>query len=160
MSTKAKKHAICFLVALIMAIAVMAAIAVTAEAKTGMYSRDFEGNVFISETGWVQIGHDTYYVHSTKSRAYQENEACRNTYRWRGNKLYYFGDDAKMITKSTKYIKLNSDHSVKYIYTPGTNHNERWSSRSLLYQKHNKHGKWVTVEGNQTNLWWMCDWQP
>lgn len=159
MGTRAKKHAICFLVALIMVIAVMAAIALTAEAKTGMYSRNSDGDVFISETGWVQIGHDTYYVHSTKSQAYQKNEACRNTYRWQDDKLYYFGDDGKMIKKSTKYIKLNKDHSVKYIYTPGTNHNERWNSKLLRYQRRTKRGEWKEV-GNQTNLWWMCDWQP
>ena len=159
MGTRAKKHAICFLVALIMVIAVMAAIALTAEAKTGMYSRNSNGDVFISETGWVQIGHDTYYVHSTKSQAYQKNEACRNTYRWMDNKLYYFGDDGRMIKKNTKYIKLNRDHSVRYIYTPGTNHNERWNAGLLRYQRHNRRGKWVTQEGNQTNLWWMCDWQ-
>ena len=64
-----------------------------------------------------------------------------------------------MIKKSTKYIKLNKDHSVKCIYTPGTNHNEKWSSKLLRYQRRTKRGEWKEV-GNQTNLWWMCDWQP
>lgn len=158
MGTRAKKHAICFLVALIMVIAVMAAIALTAEAKTGMYSRNSDGDVFISETGWVQIGSDTYYVHSTKSRAYRKYEACRNTYRWREGKLYYFGDDGKMIRKSTKYIKLNRDRSVKYVYTPGTGRSERWNASLLRYQQRKKDGGWRET-GNQTNLWWSCDWQ-
>lgn len=158
MDTRAKKHAVCFLIALIMAIAVMAAIALTAEAKTGMYSRNSDGDVFISETGWVQIGSDTYYVHSTKSRAYRKYEACRNTYRWREGKLYYFGDDGKMIRKSTKYIKLNRDRSVKYVYTPGTGRSERWNASLLRYQQRKKDGGWRET-GNQTNLWWSCDWQ-
>lgn len=158
MDTRAKKHAVCFLIALVMAAAVMAAIALTAEAKTGMYSRNSDGDVFISETGWIQIGSDTYYVHSTKSRAYRKYEACRNTYRWREGKLYYFGDDGKIIRKSTKYIKLNRDHSVKYVYTPGTGRSERWNASLMRYQQRGKDGGWRET-GNQTNLWWKCDWQ-
>ena len=43
---------------------------ICAEASTGMRSHDAQGNVYISETGWVQIGSDIYYVHATKSRMY------------------------------------------------------------------------------------------
>lgn len=159
MITEVKKRSICYLIAMAMMAVAFLAAARPAEAKTGMYSRDCNGDVFITETGWVQLGDSTFYVHSTRSRAYEKHEACRNTYRWRGNKLYYFGDDARMIKKSTKYTKLNEDHSVKYIYTPGTNHNERWSSEIMRYQRRNKRGRWVDV-GQQTNVWWRCDWQP
>ena len=159
MNTRTK---MCVAVVLLVAIATIAFLGlfftICAEASTGMYSRDAQGNVYISETGWVQIGSDTYYVHSTKSRAYRKYEACRNTYRWREGKLYYFGDDGKMIRKSTKYIKLNRDRSVKYVYTPGTGRSERWNASLLRYQQRKKDGGWRET-GNQTNLWWSCDWQ-
>ena len=159
MSKRAKRHFISFLIALVMAVVLILLIAATAEAKNvGMVSRNADGDVFLTHTGWVKVGSDTYYSHKTQSRMYGKNEACRNVYRWRGNKLYYFRDDGKMLKKNTKYIKLNRDHSVKYIYTPGTNHNERWSSKRMGYQRHNRKGKWVDV-GGRTNLWWMCDMQ-
>ena len=104
---------------------------VSAECATGMISQNGSGDIYITETGWVTVDGGIYYVHATKSQMYDRHEACRNTYRWRGNKLYYFRDNGKMLKKSTKYIKLNRDHSIRYIYTPGTNHNERWSSRLL-----------------------------
>lgn len=130
---------------------------ICAEASTGMYSRDAQGNVYLSETGWVQIGSDTYYAHKTRSRMYAEGEACRNTYRWRGDKLYYFGKDAKAIRHSTHYIKLDKDRTVKYIYTPGDGNRERYNVAHKRYQIR-KHGKWEDT-GMQTTIWWMCDWQ-
>ena len=130
---------------------------ICAEASTGMRSHDAQGNVYISETGWVQIGSDIYYVHATKSRMYAVGEACRNTYRWRGDKLYYFGKDAKAIRHSTHYIKLDKDRTVKYIYTPGDGNRERYNVAHKRYQIR-KHGKWEDT-GMQTTIWWMCDWQ-
>ena len=128
------------------------------EAKIGAIYRNNQGKVYISKTGWVRIGGDTYYSHRTRSEKYDRNEVCRNEYRWRGNKLYYFGNDGKRIKKSTKYIKLNRDHSVRYVYTPGTNRKERWSAKYLRYQHRNEEGTWADA-GNQTVLWWCCDWQ-
>lgn len=147
---------------IIVAIVMVAAMAfllccICAEASTGMRSHDAQGNVYISETGWVQIGSDIYYVHATKSRMYAEGEACRNTYRWRGDKLYYFGKDAKAIRHSTHYIKLDKDRTVKYIYTPGDGNRERYNVAHKRYQI-KKHGKWEDT-GMQTTIWWMCDWQ-
>ena len=113
MSKRAKRHIASFLIALAMAAILLLLIVSTAEAKNvGMISRNADGDVFLSETGWVQVGNYTYYSHKTKSRMYQVGEACMNTYRWRGNKLYYFEDDGKMLLSNTKYIKLNKDHSV------------------------------------------------
>ena len=128
-----------------------------AEVSTQIYSRNAQGDIYITETGWVTIGSSTYYVHETKSRMYDKNEACRNVYRWKAEKLYYFGDDGRMITKNTHYIKLNKDKSVKYIYTPGTGHRERYNVAHRRYQEKRK-GRWKDV-GNQTNLWWCSDWQ-
>ena len=130
---------------------------IIAEASTGMYSRTSEGNVYISETGWIRIGSDAYYVHETKSRMYDRYEACRNAYRWRDGKLYYFGDDGKMAKHSTRDMKLAPDHSVRYIYTPGTGHRERYNAKLRRYQIKTS-GAWCTV-GNETFVWWMCDWQ-
>lgn len=153
---KVRKSSI--IVAIVMA-AAMAFIlcCICAEASTGMRSHDAQGNVYISETGWVQIGSDTYYAHKTRSRMYAEGEACRNTYRWRGDKLYYFGKDAKAIRHSTHYIKLDKDRTVKYIYTPGDGNRERYNVANKRYQIR-RHGKWKDT-GMQTNIWWMCDWQ-
>ena len=159
MSKRAKRHIASFLIALAMAAILLLLIVSTAEAKNvGMISRNADGDVFLSETGWVQVGSDTYYSHKTKSRMYQVGEACRNTYRWRGIKLYYFEDDAKMLRSNTKYIKLNKDHSVHYIYMPGTNHNDRYNARLGRYQKRDRKGRWKEY-GMQTNIWWMCDMQ-
>lgn len=153
---KVRKSSI--IVAIVMAAAMAFLLCcICAEASTGMRSHDAQGNVYISETGWVQIGSDTYYVHKTRSRMYAEGEACRNTYRWRGDKLYYFGKDAKAIRHSTHYIKLDKDRTVKYIYTPGDGNRERYNVAHKRYQIR-KHGKWEDT-GMQTTIWWMCDWQ-
>ena len=153
---KVRKSSI--IVAIVMAAAMVFLLCcICAEASTGMRSHDAQGNVYISETGWVQIGSDTYYVHKTRSRMYAEGEACRNTYRWRGDKLYYFGKDAKAIRHSTHYIKLDKDRTVKYIYTPGDGNRGRYNVAHKRYQI-KKHGKWKDT-GMQTNIWWMCDWK-
>lgn len=132
---------------------------IIAEAKThdGMFSRDAHGNIYISQTGWVRIGNHTYYSHKTRSRLYGKNEICRNTYRWRNGKLYYFDGTGRAIRHSTKYIKLNRDRTVKYIITPGSGGRERYSTKAKRYQIR-ENGKWRDT-GNQTNIWWMCDWQ-
>lgn len=130
---------------------------IVAEAKThGMLSRDSQGNIYISGTGWVRIGSDTYYSHKTRSRMYAKNEVCRNTFRWRDGRLYYFGRDGKAIRRSTKHIKIKKG-AVAYIITPGTGGKERYSTKARRYQIKKKDG-WHDT-GNQTNVWWMCDWQ-
>lgn len=153
----AKKTAL-LITAVIMAVYMALFLQIIAEASTGMYSRTAEGNVYISETGWIRIGNDTYYVHETKSRMYDRYEACRNAYRWRDTKLYYFGDDGKMAKHGTQDMKLSHDHSVRYIYTPGTGRRERYNAKLRRYQIKTS-GGWRTV-GNETFVWWMCDWQP
>lgn len=124
---------------------------------TGMYSQNGNGDIYITQTGWTAVNGAIYYVHATKSQMYDKHEACRNTFRWRGDKLYYFGNDGRMITRNTRYIKLNSDNSVKYIYTAGTGRRERYNPARKRYQEKHR-GKWHDT-GNQTNIWWRCDWQ-
>lgn len=104
-------------------------------------------------TGWV----GDRYIHKTKSAMYDIGEPTKDAYRWRGNKLYYFTHSGNKLRHSTKYIKVKKGE-VKYIYTPGTNHNERYNVKLKRYQKRRKNGHWKTV-GNQTNIWWMCDMQ-
>jgi len=63
---KVRKSSI--IVAIVMAAAMAFLLCcICAEASTGMRSHDAQGNVYISETGWVQIGSDTYYVRSRSS---------------------------------------------------------------------------------------------
>lgn len=112
-----------------------------------------------SGRGWVTIGEDTYYFHKTDGKMYRKGEPCWNEFRWRGNKLYYFCDDGKMLRYSSKYIKLNKDNSVHYLYIAGTNHNERYNAKTGYYQVRKKNGHWAS-RGDRSNIWWMCDWQP
>jgi hypothetical protein len=155
--TAAKKTAY-LITAVLMAVYMALFLQIIAEASTCMYAWNAEGNIYISETGWIRIGNDTYYVHETKSRMYDRYEACRNAYRWRGAKLYYFGNDGKMAKHSTQDMKLSHDHSVRYIYTQGAGHRERYNAKLHRYQI-KVSGTWHTV-GNETFVWWMCDWQP
>ena len=98
------------------------------------------------------------YIHKTKSAMYDKGEPTRDAYRWKGGKLYYIGHNGRIIRHSTKYIKLNRNDSVKYVYVPGTNHNERYNVKHRRYQKRTRKGHWKEY-GMQTNVWWMCDWQ-
>ena len=118
------------------------------EASTVLVGQSYGSDEIIvsGASGWS----GRYYVH-------RDGTVTRNEYRWKGNKLYYFGNDGKYITRSTTYIKLNKDHSVRYIYTAGCNYLERFNVRKLRYE--NKiHGEWMET-GHQTNVWWMCDWR-
>lgn len=154
------EHKLAFAVAAFLAfmIAILIVCMITEASTTGILSTDSQGNVYATHTGWLKVDGRTYYIHKTKSHIYDKGEACRNEYRWRNGKLYYFADDGRMITSSTHYIKLNSDDSVKYVYIPGTNHCERFNVNLRRYQKLTKRCRWIEV-GNQTNMWWACDWQ-
>lgn len=112
-----------------------------------------------NRTGWVTIGKDTYYIHKTNGTYHKRGEPCWDEYRWRGNKLYYFDCNGRMLRHNSKYIKLNRDDSVHYIYIAGTHHTERYNARTGYYQVKNKGGRWKSV-GERSNIWWMCDWQP
>lgn len=111
-----------------------------------------------TRTGWVTINGDIYYIHKTSGTYYKKGEPCWDEYRWHRNKLYYFGHNGKMLKHSTRYIKLNQDHSVRFIYIPGTNRSDRYSTRLKRYQKRLRNGRWAEY-GMQTNIQWMCDWQ-
>ena len=108
--------------------------------------------------GWVTREGNTFYFHKTNGPYYRKGEPCVNDFKWRGNKLYYFCEDGRMLKHDTKYIKLNRDHSVHYIYIPGTHHNDRYNARLKRYQKHNRRVHWIEY-GMQTSIPWMCDWQ-
>lgn len=111
-----------------------------------------------TRSGWIKQDGDTYYIHKTQSYAYKAGEPTKSAYRWRNGKLYYFGASGKMQKHSSKYIKLNKDDSVKFVYTPGTNHCERYNVKLRRYQRLTKRCRWKSV-GIQCNVWWMCDWQ-
>lgn len=103
------------------------------------------GEIIVSgASGWF----GRYYVH-------QDGTVTRNGYRWKGKKLYYFDNDGKYITRSTRWIILNNDNSVKYIRFPYSN--ERYNVKRQIYQIW-KDGHWKET-GHQTNVWWMCDWR-
>lgn len=139
-------------------IAVMVcAMASTAYAGTGMVYRNSEGDVFCTQTGWVRAGDDLYYVHKTEGTAYKKGEACRNDFRWKGNKLYFFGSNGKALKKSVGCVRLGKDGSVALVVVPGTKGHRRYNVSEKRYQEY-VNGTWWDV-GMQTDIPWMCDWQ-
>lgn len=140
-------------------IMVISSVYVISEAATvGVLGKNWDsGNVTAEHTGWLNINGNVYYIHKTKSTKYDIGEACRNDYRWRNGKLYYFKDDGRMQTKNSCYIKLDADHSLERIIIAGSNGKDCYNAKRKRYQ-HKINGHWHDV-GMQTNVWWMCDWQ-
>ena len=110
-------------------------------------------------TGLYKRGGYWYYGHKTKSALYDVGDLTRDSFRIINGKYYYFLHDGKMLTHNTHYIKLNRDHSVKYIYTPGTRKKHRFNVELRLGQ-YKKHGRWITETGMQYDLYGQIDMQP
>lgn len=110
-------------------------------------------------TGWIRFRGKTYYAHTTASQMYLKGELCRNTYRVRKGKMYYFGDDGAMVTKEMKYVSFNKDGSVKEIYPSGRMiRRYRYNANRRRYQWLNDSGKWTDV-GMQCWPEGSIDWQ-
>lgn len=166
MNNKVKKIT-ALLIALIMVVAFCETNVVSAEAKSKKvvsFCTNWDGDITISDdkgvmTGWIRVGKDTYYAHRTESRMYSKGQVARNTYRVNNNKFYYFCNDGRMLKKSTKYIKLNKDKSVKYIYPPSDGWaGYRYNTKLRRYQYRDSNGKWIST-GNQCYPYGMVDWQ-
>lgn len=128
----------------------------TVEASTGVIGKTwYSDDITAEDTGWLYTEHGTYYIHKTKSMKYDIGEACRNEYRWKDGKLYYFKNDGRVQTHNSRFIKLNEDDSVKYIRISGSN--DRYNAVKQRYQR-KINGTWHDIS-MQTNVWWMCDWQ-
>ena len=153
-----KKTTILF-VAIITFVISLLLIYITPEASTtGVLGVNWQtGKVTADHTGWLRINGDTYYIHKTKSVKYDTGEACRNEYRWRDGKLYYFKNDGRVQKHDSHYIKLNPDDSVCSIYIAGSNYKLRYNVKRRRYQQR-INGTWHDI-GMQTNIWWMCDMQ-
>lgn len=132
--------------------------------RNGMYT-DAQGNTYIYKhgkmrLGWVTYKGHRYYCHYSKSRMYPKGAIAKNTYRVKNNKLYYFDDKGRKITKDTRYIGLNRHStSVHYIYAPGMGGRRyRYNANHKRYQYLTDSGKWKDT-GKRCYPYGMIDWQ-
>ena len=156
-------------VAVIVAIMVGVRYDVEAQAKTRhVYSEftDWHDNTFIDKDGkrmygWFKVGKKTYYAHKTTSYSYPKGSICKNTYRVKKGKMYYFDENGVMVKKNTRRmprVTFNKDGSVHYIYAPGLTRRYRYNANRKRYQYYTNKGKWVDV-GSQCYPYGMIDWQ-
>ena len=125
---------------------------------------DNAGNTYVYkhgklQTGWFTYHGKRYYGHKTKSRLYPKGAICKNAYRVKNGKMYYFGDDGAKQTRSSRYITLNKHStSVHYIHAPGMIRRYRYNANHRRYQYLNDKGKWKDT-GMQCWPYGMIDWQ-
>lgn len=76
-----------------------------------------------------------YYAHKTSSPRYKKGDLSRECFRIINGKWYYFRKSGKMQKRDSHYIDIrHRDYSVRYIYTPGTNRQQRYSTKLNRYQ--------------------------
>lgn len=125
---------------------------------------DAQGNTYIYKngklkTGWFTWKGNRYYAHKTKSRMYPRGSICKNTYRVKNGKMYYFGQDGSKQTKSSRYITINKrGTSVHYIHAPGMIRRYRYNCNRHRYQYLDDKGKWIN-DGEKCWPEGMIDWQ-
>lgn len=143
----------------VLMLVLMMGMSICAEAKV---VRDADGNITIYKHGQMQKGWFRYhgkwrYGHQSKSMAYPEGSVTRSEYREENGRLYYMRNDGSLQTRSSHYIKVNRDHSVRYIYIPGTGKRERYNCKHHRYQIKRK-GRWRDV-GMECFPMALVDWQ-
>ena len=106
--------------------------------------------------GWAHYKGNWYYAHKKAGNGFSKGSICKDTYRVRGHRMYFFGRDGKRLKKDTGYIVLNKcSKSVHYIKIPG-DPNMRFNANHRRYQRRNK-GKWEDV-GMQVWPYGLIDW--
>lgn len=96
--------------------------------------------------GWTWQSGNRYYCHKTDSGMYPKGSAFRGGLKLIGQKIYCFDSKGRQVRRDTRYVKLHTDKSVKYLYIPGTAHKRRYNTRLFRYQ-YKRNGKWITEEG-------------
>ena len=130
---------------IIAAVAAVLMIVCTAQAKTVYTGAD-------KDYGLRRVHGHYYYVHP-------DGEITRDAFRYINGKLYYFRKSGKMQTRDSRYIDIRSrDHSVRYIYVPGTNKHERYNVKEARYQIRRR-GRWRLV-GMQCLPYGQLDMEP
>ena len=130
---------------IIAAVAVVLMIVCTAQAKTVYTGAD-------KDYGLRRKHGNYYYIHP-------DGEITRDAFRYINGKLYYFRKSGKMQTRDSRYIDIRSrDHSVRYIYVPGTNKHERYNVKEARYQIRRR-GRWRLV-GMQCLPYGQLDMEP
>lgn len=126
----------------------MMAVPVQAKGLSGKVV-DPDENIYIVDDGRVQTGcivykGSMYYAHITASKGIPKGSLTVNAYRIIDGKVYFFNRKGAAIVKSTRYIKLNRDGSVKIIAIPGAGGKKRYNCIVKRYQV-KIGGKWHDV---------------
>ncbi len=117
--------------------------------------QDSQGNEYIYKhgklkTGWFTYHGKRYYGYKTSTKSHPRGSLCKNAYRVKNNKLYYFGPTGAKQTRDSRYITLNRHStSVHYIYAPGMIRRWRYNANHKREQYLTDSGKWVDLEGMQ-----------
>lgn len=111
----------------------------------------------VMQFGWVRYRGRTYYCHKTDTKKYPIGSAVRGKMKIKkGNRWYAFGGDGRMITKDyykrkgrikkRLSLKINKDHTVRYVYnTSACFGYRRYSTKERRYQEEQINGSWKTV---------------
>ena len=132
--------------------------------RTAISYTEYDGNRFIEGadgekiTGLIRYRGNIYYGHREGTPAHPVGSLALDCFKMVDGDWYYFGKDGKAQKHDSRYIDIRSrNRTVRYIYTPGTNRKQRYSTREERYQV-KKHGKWMTV-GMQVYPYGQMDWQ-
>lgn len=135
----------------VIVVCVMLLSAVLAEAKgVSGKVKDPDGNIFIVQNSRIRVGAfrwhgKRFYAHTTMSRYYPVGSLTVDAFRRLADgRWYYYQRSGAALMKSTRYVRLRNNGTVKYIYTPGTNMKQRYSTALCRYQI-KKRGKWKDV---------------
>ena len=152
MKMKLKKATAMVLMAIILVslLAIVTLVCVEAKGYTGMKTTKY-GDTYIVKDGKVKHGWEwykghRYYCHETTSEQYPAGTVFKGGMKLIGGKVYCFDSRGRQVRNDTHYVKLNADKSVKYLYIPGTNHRQRYSTKYFRYQ-FKRHGRWHMEEG-------------
>ena len=164
MKIKLKKATAMVLMAIILVslLAIVTLVCVEAKGYTGMKTTKY-GDTYIVKDGKVKHGWEwykghRYYCHETSSEQYPAGTVFKGGMKLIGGKVYCFDSRGRQVRKNTRYVKLNGDKSVKYVYMPGTGHSRRYNTAEMRYQV-KIHGHWKTEEGMAFYPYGMIDTQ-
>ena len=148
MKNKVRRRAAAFIASIVLIAAIVAAVLMIC---TPVQAETVNGGIF-TNTGLQRYHGHFYFIK-------ENGEVSRDSFRVYENKVYYFGKDGRLQTRDSHYIDIRSkDHSVRYIYTPGTKKRQRYNTALKRYQvKHGRH--WISV-GMQCIPYGQFDMEP
>ena len=133
---------------LVILIAAIMILGTTTQAKSRVLIHwDNSGHIYVNDgrrdlTGWFRISGKLCYGYKESHADTPKGSLATNTYRIKGGKLYYLGDDGRQVKTETRYITFNKDGSVHYIYSPGMIRRYRYNANHQRYQYLTDSGRW------------------